>query len=108
MEANRVWPTRVARKVPTLSLSRDVAPSSAPRNPEGPASNEHSTGDGGRGSRRMKPLFDLAEEYAAVVAAKAHAVREGDLNIGLAEFVRNVVEIALGIRLTVVDRRRQD
>src|SRR5436309_13395325 len=55
-----------------------------------------------------KRALDAPEEDAAVVPAEAHRVRERDGDLGAPRFVRDVVEIALGVRLAVVDRRRQD
>jgi hypothetical protein len=43
------------------------------------------------------------------VAAEAERIGNGDLQVGrLARDVRDVVEVALGVRLLLVDRRRED
>src|SRR5262245_28621795 len=55
-------------------------------------------------SRSVHPLQD----QAAVGAAEAEGVREHVVEPGLARRVGHVVEIALGIRVLVVDRRRND
>ena len=54
-------------------------------------------------TRRRPP-----EEHAGVVPAEAHRVRQRDVDLHAARLVRHVVEVALGIGIAVVDRRRQD
>src|SRR5919206_4086834 len=52
-------------------------------------------------------VFELLHDQARVVPAEAERIREADADLGLARLVRDVVEIALRVRLVVVDRRRQ-
>src|SRR5262249_14436887 len=59
-------------------------------------------------SFRLSPSGDTAEQHAAVVAAEAHRVRERDVHLHAARLVRDVVEVAVGVGLAVIDRRRQD
>ena len=62
-------------------------------------------------SRRGKIALAVvaAEHDRRVVAAEAERVRDGDLEVGrLAGDVRDVVEVAVGVGLLVVDRRRDD
>src|SRR3712207_9310727 len=46
-------------------------------------------------------------EHAGVVAAEPHRVRERHVDLRVPRLVRDVVEVARGIRVLVVDRRRQ-
>jgi len=50
--------------------------------------------------------LEAAQHEAGVVPAEAERVGNGDPDVGLAGFVRDVVEVALGVRRVVVDRRR--
>src|SRR5439155_20245168 len=52
-------------------------------------------------------VFELADHDAGVVPAEAERVRDADGDVGLPRLVRDVVEIALGVLLLVVDRRGQ-
>src|SRR4051812_10276162 len=52
-------------------------------------------------------LFKPLKEERGVGAAEAEAVRERVVNARLARLVRHVVEVALGVWVDVVDRRRQ-
>src|SRR4051812_39449871 len=64
---------------------------------------------------RSDPRFGAARspvpaphDYRGVVAAEAERVRDADGGVRrVARLVRDVVEVALGVRLLVVDRRRQ-
>src|SRR4029077_8468748 len=59
------------------------------------------------GPERTRSVFELAHDDAGVVPAETERVRDADGDVGLARLVRDVVEVALGIGLLVVDRRRQ-
>src|SRR5262245_1320774 len=59
------------------------------------------------GARRIA-LFDLAERHDGIVPAEPERVRHGEPNIHLAGLVRDVVEVAVGVRGLVVDRGRHD
>src|SRR5437588_6421063 len=54
-----------------------------------------------------RSVFELAHDDARVVPAEAERVRDPDGDVSLPRLVRDVVEVALGILLLVVDRRRQ-
>src|SRR6266496_2210751 len=56
---------------------------------------------------RNGSVFELAQNDARVVPAEPERVGDGDLDVGFARVVRDVVEVASGIRRLVVDRRRQ-
>src|SRR5262249_57069468 len=51
-------------------------------------------------------LLDTPEDDRRVVTAEAERVRDGDAHVGVARLVRDVVEVALGVRHLIVDRRR--
>ena len=51
--------------------------------------------------------LEAAQHEAGVVPAEAERVGNDDPDVGLAGFVRDVVEVALGVGRVVVDRRRQ-
>src|SRR6185312_16753566 len=53
-------------------------------------------------------VLELGEDETGVVPAEPEVVRESDVRLPLARLVRDVVEVALGIRVLVVDRRRHD
>src|SRR5580765_4225316 len=57
-------------------------------------------------AREASDSSDAAEQHAAVVAAEAHRIRERNVDLRFARLVRDVVEIALGIGVLVVDRGR--
>src|SRR5690606_20986742 len=62
-----------------------------------------------RSARRKATRSDEAlERERPVRAAEAERVRNRDFEASLASLVRRVVEIALGIRLGQIDRRRND
>src|SRR5256885_3589971 len=54
-----------------------------------------------------RSVFELAHDDAGVAPAEAERIRDADGDVSLARLVRDVVEVALGIFLLVVDRRRQ-
>src|SRR5437588_6827557 len=58
-------------------------------------------------AERSLLVLELTHDDASVVPAEAERVRDADGDVGLPRLVRDVVEIALGILLLVVDRRRQ-
>src|SRR5664279_1677851 len=53
-------------------------------------------------------LVDATEQNTAVVPAEPHPVRDRVRQVGLARLIGDVVEVALGIGVLVVDRRRDD
>src|SRR5437667_3121541 len=55
-------------------------------------------------SSSCKPL----EQQGRVRAAEAERVGQGIFDAGLASLVRDVVQITLGVRVFVIDSRRQD
>src|SRR5439155_14226426 len=59
-------------------------------------------------NRSWRLVLELADHDAGVVPAEAERVRDADRDVGLPRLVRDVVEVALGILLLVVDRRGQD
>src|SRR5438270_9658754 len=58
-------------------------------------------------AERSLLVLELTHDDAGVVPAEAERVRDADGDVGLPRLVRDVVEVALGILLLVVDRRRQ-
>src|SRR5438874_846379 len=60
-----------------------------------------------RAYRRVVLVFEAADDDRRVVAAEPERVRDADPHVGLAGLVRDVVEIALWVRILVVDGRRQ-
>src|SRR5690242_4016605 len=54
------------------------------------------------------PAGPALENQRRVRAAKSEGVRERVLDGSLARFVGNVVQVALGVRCFLVDRRRKD
>src|SRR5258706_6814114 len=52
--------------------------------------------------------FDLPEDQAGVRAAETERVVQSVGDVAAARFIRNVVEIELGVALREVDRRRDD
>ena len=51
--------------------------------------------------------LEAAQHEAGVVPPKPNELESGDADVGRAGFVRDVVEVALGVGRVVVDRRRQ-
>ena len=68
-----------------------------------------SFGQDGRLNDRAKPGVDLAEtfeEKCGIGATESERIRQHVLEIGIPALIGNVVQIAIRIRIFVVDRRR--
>src|SRR5215217_396083 len=70
----------------------------------------HQRGPGWRGGKHGFPralAVELPYDDAGVVAAETERVGDPDRDRSLSRLVGDVVEVALGVGLVVVDRRRQ-
>src|SRR5215211_7375964 len=76
----------------------------------GPLAFRRTLEEGVHGGNMVSPralAVELLYDDAGVVAAEAERVGDPDPDRSLARLVGDVVEVALGIRVVVVDRRRQ-